>query len=101
MKGGERFHAGLMEGMEMMELLRENGIHSYWPEMGDKTPDGCVFEAQMSYYGASHWHLRSLTGQTLKGRGIKDDGNGWYTVTALAFEKIKKEYPIRKEHLLD
>ena len=85
----------------MMDMLKENGLHNYWPEMGQATPDGCVFEAQMSFYGASHWHLKSLNGQTLKGRGIKDDGDGWYTVTELAFGKICKEYPVRHEVLLD
>lgn len=85
----------------MMELLKENGVHDYWPEMGQTTPDGCIFEAQMSFYGASHWHLKSLNGQTLKGRGIVDDGNGWFTVTARAFERICKEYPVRNAHYLD
>lgn len=85
----------------MSELLQENGLRNYHPEMGDKTPNGCAFEAQMSFYGASHWHLKSLNGQTLKGRGIKDDGNGWFTVTARAFEKICSEYPVKQEIFLD
>ena len=83
-----------------MALLKDNGIHNYWPEMGQATPDGCIFEARLSYYG-THWYLTSLNGQTLKGRGIVDEGDGRYKATPRAFEKICKEYPVRHENFLD
>lgn len=84
----------------MLEILNENGLHNYCPEMGEKTPGGCIFKARLSFYG-KHWYLESLNGQTLKGRGIVDEGNGEYRVTMAAFEKICKEYPVKQECFLD
>lgn len=96
MNGGERFQAGLMEGMEM---TNDNGLHGYWAELGDSTPCGCDFDAVI---GTDHWFLTPLTGKSLKGRGIKkDELHGWYRVTASAFEKIKKEHSIRMAHWFD
>ncbi len=77
----------------MMELLKDNGIHSYCREMGQATPDGCIFEAHLGYYG-THWYLTSLNGQTLKGRGIVDEGDGRYKVTPRAFEKSATNTPL-------
>lgn len=84
----------------MLEILNGNGLHHYCPEMGEKTPGGCVFEANLGFYG-KHWYLKSLNGQTLKGRGIVDEGNGKYRVTMAAFERVCKEYPVKQKLLLD
>lgn len=84
----------------MLELLKENGSYGYCLELGHEIPGGCVFEASLGFYG-KHWYLKSLNGQTLKGRGIADEGNGKYRVTTAAFERICKEYPVRQELFLD
>lgn len=84
----------------MLEILSENGLHGYWPEMGDKAPRGCIFSASPGFYGR-HWYLRSLNGQTLRGRGIVDEGGGKYRVTATALKKICRDYPVMQERLLD
>lgn len=79
------------------------GTYNYTPEMGEK-PD-CQIEAQMSYYGASHWHLK--TKLELKGRGITKDDCDYgdnlnrYTVTKLAYEKLQKLYTISYRCTLD
>lgn len=80
------------------------GTYCYTPEMGEQKPD-CQIEAQMSYYGASHWHLK--TDLELKGRGIKKDDYNYgdnlnrYTVTKLAYEKLQKLYTISYKCALD
>lgn len=95
------------------EKVTGAGTYSYCPEMGEQKPD-CKMEAQLSYYG-KHYFVDSPV--ELKGRGItlvkryteKDfckPGNyrlGWYEyqVTKLAFEKLKEEYSISMERLLD
>lgn len=84
----------------MLEILSDNGLHNYHPELGEKKPSGCVFEARLGFYG-KHWYLKSLNGQTLKGRGVVDEGDGKYRVTMAAFEKICKEYPVKQELFLD
>ena len=85
----------------MLELLNENGCHRYCPEMGDKTPTGCLFEASLSHNG-KHWFLHPLNGCNieLKGRGITriDDK---YMVTCKAFEKLNQIYPMREKEYLD
>lgn len=83
----------------MLELLKENGTHGYCLELGHEIPTGCVFESQLAWGGRHYW-LKSLNGQTIKGRGISDEGNGEYLVTRRAYEKLKKDFPIRwREHL--
>lgn len=80
------------------------GTYCYTPEMGEQKPD-CQIEAQMSYYGASHWRLK--TALELKGRGIKKDNYNYgdnlnrYTVTKLAYEKLQKLYTISYKCALD
>lgn len=95
------------------ERVESAGVYSYTPEMGQQKPE-CQMEAQLSYYGK---HYFVDTPLKLKGRGItlvkqyeeKDfcaPGNhrvGWYgyRVTKNAFEKLKKQYSISMERLLD
>ncbi len=95
------------------ERVESAGVYSYTPEMGQQKPE-CQIEAQLSYYGK---HYFVDTPLKLKGRGItlvkqyeeKDfcaPGNhrvGWYgyRVTKNAFEKLKKQYSISMERLLD
>lgn len=78
------------------------GTYNYTPEMGQPKPE-CQIEARLSYYG-KHYHLK--TALELKGRGItKDtgyaDGLNCYTVTELAYEKLKELYTISYECNLD
>ncbi|MCC8066813.1 MAG: hypothetical protein LIO94_06900 [Clostridiales bacterium] len=89
------------------------GVYSYTPEMGGQKPD-CQMEASRSYYGG-HWYID--TPLEIKGRGITflkkyedsdfcKPGNyrvGWneYRVTDKAFEKLKTQYSISHECLLD
>ena len=89
------------------------GLYCYTPETGEQKPE-CQIEAHRSYYGN---HYRIDTPLELKGRGIKKDGviqaknlrsnyqykAGWfeYTVTERAFEKLKEQYTISQEVLLD
>lgn len=89
------------------------GLYCYTPEMGEQKPE-CQIEAHRNYYGS---HYRIDTPLELKGRGIKKDGvlqaknlcanyqykAGWseYTVTERAFEKLKEQYTISQEVLLD
>lgn len=89
------------------------GVYCYTPEMGEQKPE-CQIEAHRSYYG-SHYHID--TPLELKGRGITKNGviqaknlrvdhqykAGWfeYTVTERAFNKLKEQYTISQEMLLD
>lgn len=81
-----------------------SGTYNYTPEMGEEKPD-CQIEAHMSYYGRSHYHLK--TKLDLKGRGITKDNHDYgdginrYTVTKLAYEKLQKLYTISYRCLLD
>lgn len=95
------------------ERVEGVGVYSYTPEMGQQKPE-CQMEASLAYYGK---HYFVDTPIELKGRGItllrqyeeKDfctPGNhkvGWYEyrVTKKAFEKLKTEYSISMECLLD
>lgn len=95
------------------ERVEGAGVYSYTPEMGQQKPE-CQMEASLAYYGK---HYFVDTPIELKGRGItllrkyeeKDfctPGNhkvGWheYCVTKKAFEKLKAEYSISMERLLD
>ncbi len=86
------------------------GLHCYTPEMGDRKPD-VKMKATLCHYG-KHYYVD--TPIELKGRGIteldpcwhegcKKQVEGWrsYRVTKRAFEKLKKQYPISMECLLD
>lgn len=86
------------------------GVHSYYPELGERKPE-VKMEASLGYYG-SHYYVD--TPLDLKGRGItlldscwvpgcQKEVEGWksYRVTKKAFEKLKAEYPIAMERLLD
>ncbi len=86
------------------------GLHCYTPEMGERKPD-VKMEATLSIYG-KHYYVD--TPIELKGRGIteidpcwhegcKKQIEGWrsYRVTIEAFEKLKEQYPISMECLLD
>ena len=78
------------------------GEYSYCYEI-QKAPTGCDFSADLSYYG-SHYFLRPLRDglPRLKGRGIKyDEERNTYTVTTLAYEKLKGQYRISRETCLD
>jgi len=79
---------------------RKPGLHCYTPEMGERTPD-IEMTARFGYYGGYY----ITTNRELKGRGIKlidcHNGKNRYKVTDIAFNKLKKEYPIKMECLLD
>jgi hypothetical protein len=95
------------------EDVTKPGLYSYCPEMGEQKPE-CQIDAHRSYYGK---HFFIDTPLELKGRGITKDGvinadqvntsgaykAGWfrYTVTERAFEKLKEQYSISQEMLLD
>lgn len=88
------------------------GVHTYYPDMGDRRINAQL-EARLSYNG-SHYFVDSP--HELKGRGITFIKTytadhfirpsrliGWhsYKVTQAAFEKLKQEYSISMERLLD
>ncbi len=86
------------------------GVHSYYPELGERKPE-VKMEASLGYYG-SHYFVD--TPLELKGRGITElrpcwvpgcqkAVEGWrsYQVTKRAFEKLKAQYSISMERLLD
>lgn len=89
------------------------GVHAYTPEMGQRKPN-CQMQSTLSYYG-KHYYID--TPIELKGRGIKlikqykssdltPHGQykvGWYNyeVTLLAYDKLKEQYSISSERLLD
>ena len=91
----------------------QKGLHCYTPEMGQRKPQ-VKMEASLAHYG-KHYYID--TTETLKGRGIEfiktyKEGDfirpnyykiGWneYRVTSNAFEKLKTQYPISMECLLD
>ena len=95
------------------EQPEQPGTYTYTPEMGQKKPV-CQMEASRSYYGK---HMYIDTPLELKGRGItflkKYESKeltaygqykvGWnhYQVTNRAFEKLKEQYTISMECLLD
>ena len=95
------------------ERVEGAGVYSYTPEMGQQKPE-CQMEASLAYYGK---HYFVDTPIELKGRGIMllrqyeekdfctpgDHKVGWYEycVTKKAFEKLKAEYSISMERLLD
>ncbi|MFW5437136.1 hypothetical protein [Paenibacillus apiarius] len=78
------------------------GVHTYWPEMKERRINAQI-EARLSHYG-THYYL--YTTHELKGRGIvvKDSnrpGLKKYQVTEKAFEKLKQQYSVSMERLLD
>lgn len=86
------------------------GVHSYYPELGERRPE-VKMEASLGYYG-THYYVD--TPLDLKGRGIVPQDAHWvpgcqkavegwksYRVTKKAFEKLKAQYPIAMERLLD
>jgi hypothetical protein len=91
------------------------GLTGYYPEMGEKQPEGTQIEAQLSHYG-KHWYIRCAPSvPVLKGRGIEDMGVqteaqlvpgskfvGWhkYKVTEKAFQVICAKYKVSSESLL-
>ena len=102
-------------GAGMAEIIylddHRAGVHLYCPEMGQRKPE-VQLEATLGHYG-THYYVD--TPLELKGRGIteivpvccapgcKKDVEGWrtYRVTRRAFEKLKAQYPIAMENLLD
>lgn len=78
------------------------GVHSYWPELKERKISAQI-EAKLCHYG-NHYYLR--TKLELKGQGISlvdyhQDGTNKYKVTIRAFEKLKKQYSIGIERMLD
>lgn len=88
------------------------GVHTHYPEMGERKVSA-EMEARLSHNG-SHYFLD--TPIEIKGRGItylktyiaKDfirpsHRVGWhsYKATTLAFDKLKQQYSISMERLLD
>jgi len=90
-----------------------NGLKVYYPEMGERKP-AARMEARLGHYG-KHYYVD--TAEELKGRGIEYRRTytaadltkagqykvGWhsYKVTTRAFEKLKAQYAIAYEMLLD
>ncbi len=84
-------------------------VLTYHPEMGDKRPD-VLIEARLGHYGK---HYFVDTPLVLSGRGVKYLGvfrgipgsrkEGWqqYKLTEAAFDRLKEEYDIAYEMLLD
>lgn len=89
------------------------GIHSFTPEMGQRKVN-CQLEVTIGHYGS--YYIK--TPLELKGQGIKFvqtytanelvGGSasrlcGWnqYKVTDRAFDKLKQQYSISSERLLD
>ncbi len=88
------------------------GVHAYTPEMGQCKPN-CQMRVTIGHYGTYYID----TPLELKGRGIKlrkqyasedltESGQylvGWYsyTATSLALDKLKTQYSISRESLLD
>jgi hypothetical protein len=88
------------------------GVYSYTPEMGQRKPN-CQMKVTIGHYGSYYID----TSIELKGRGIKllkqyknEDLTGpgqymagWfsYRVTDLAYDKLKAQYSISHESLLD
>ncbi|OPA77482.1 hypothetical protein BVG16_13585 [Paenibacillus selenitireducens] len=76
------------------------GIHSYTLEMGQRKPN-CELQMSIGHYGG--YFIRTKI--ELSGRGIKlvgsDNGTHRYKVTDLAFEKLKQQYSISHESILD
>jgi hypothetical protein len=89
------------------------GVHTYFPEMKERKVNAQI-EASLSHYG-KHYYL--TTPLELKGRGIEfiktytsreltqaaqhKVGHHHYKVTVNAFEKLKQQYSISMERLLD
>ena len=86
------------------------GEYDYTPELNRHKPD-CQMHARLGHYG-THYYIDTLL--DLKGRGITQleahwvNGctkqiKGWkrYQVTKKAFEKLKTQYTISMECLLD
>jgi hypothetical protein len=89
------------------------GLHGYYPEMGDAKP-ACQIEARLSY---GKWWVKVPSGVMLHGRGIKymhtyraqdltpeaQHKVGWkiYEVTMKAMDKLKQQYSVGSEILLD
>ena len=81
----------------------EPRTYLYTPEMGEQKPDGCEMEAGLCHGGDHYWIRTPLE---LKGRGIRKDepardGLNNYTVTELAYSKLKKQYRIAYKSYLD
>lgn len=91
-------------------MKANKGVNAYYPEMGDKKPIAEIY-ARLTYGGK----YRLVTPLQLKGRGIKfhdtyNENNcnnpflyGWniYYVTERAFNKLREQYAIAQEILLD
>jgi hypothetical protein len=76
------------------------GIHAFTPEMGQRKPN-CQLKATLSHTGK----YRVVSPIELQGRGIKhyqSEGNRHiYYLTDLAFDKLKTQYSVSMERLLD
>lgn len=89
---------------------KQKGVHRYTPEMGQRKPE-VKMESSLAYYG-KHYFID--TPLELKGMGITEVESNWvdgcqkqienwrsYRVTKVAFEKLRTQYPISMECLLD
>lgn len=90
------------------------GLHGYYPEMGDKKPV-CQMEASLSHNGKHYFidtplvlspgrgieYLGTYRPQDLTPQGQRKVGWGKYKVTCNAFEKLKREYSVSYQMLLD
>jgi hypothetical protein len=76
------------------------GVHPYTPEMNERRPN-CQMEAKLSGGGG----YRVVSPVELKGRGIKhyrsDGDRHIYYLTDLAFDKLKTQFAISTERMLD
>jgi len=75
-------------------------VKNYCPEMGEKRLKGQI-KMSIGHYGGYYLETKL----ELKGRGIKlvesNDGFNFYRSTDLAFEKIKQQYEVVHEVMLD
>ena len=100
---------GYVPDYEAIEAAKTPAVHAdkpgeyvYCYEM-QQAPTGCDFAADLAYYG-KHYFLHPLRDDLprLHGRGITyDEHDDSYMVTIRAYEKLKKEYRIKRETCLD
>ena len=90
------------------------GVHAYTPEMGQRKPN-CQMKVTLGHYG-KHYYIDTPL-ELKPSRGIKlikqytsreltTGGQymvGWYSyeVTTLAYDKLKEQYSMSSERLLD
>lgn len=70
-------------------MMKMVGEVLWYPEMGEKAPEGAEIVSELSYYGT---HMFLKTDLELSGRGIVKIGDRLYRATKLAYKKICREH---------